>query len=30
MYVVVENFTDLQDNNHDYKKGSLYPFEKKK
>lgn len=29
MYVVVENFTDLQDNNHDYRKDSLYPFEKK-
>ncbi len=29
MYIVVNNFVDLVDNNHDYKKGRLYPFEKK-
>lgn len=30
MYIVVNNFVDLVDNNHNYKKGSLYPFEQKK
>lgn len=29
MYIVVNNFVDLVDNNHNYKKGSLYPFEQK-
>lgn len=30
MYIVVNGFVDLVDNNHNYKKGSLYPFEQKK
>lgn len=30
MYRVIEYFTDLQDNNHEYNVGDIYPHNKKK
>lgn len=29
MYIVTSNFKDLKDKNHEYKKGDIYPHEKK-
>lgn len=29
MYIVIKGFTDLQDDNHSYDLGRIYPFEKK-
>lgn len=30
MYRVIKAFVDLQDNNHDYNVGNIYPHDKKK
>lgn len=30
MYIVITDFTDLEDKNHIYRSGDIYPFENKK